>query len=168
MRSADSAPTAVPAARLSPHEARAWRAMLEASTLVVASIERDLNDYGFTLGDFRVLMFLSRSDDGAMRMSALAELLHLSPSGLTRRLDGLVRAGYVVRQGLRSDRRVMMAVLTDEGRAALARVAPAHVASVRRRVFDHLSDVEIDVLERVCSRLVAFEESDQLAGSVVA
>ena len=84
-----------------------------------------------------------------MRMCDLAEHLQLSPSGLTRRLDGLVKSGAVVRQGSESDRRVMMAVLTDGGFATLERVAPHHVASVRRRIFDQLDADQVAALESI-------------------
>ncbi len=66
-------------------------------------------------------MFLSEADGRAMRMCDLAARLQLSPSGLTRRLDGLVRAGVVERRPSETDRRVMLAVLTAEGAAVLAR-----------------------------------------------
>ena len=79
----------------------------------------------------------------------LAEHLQLSPSGLTRRLDGLVKSGAVVRQGSESDRRVMMAVLTDVGFATLERAAPFHVASVRRRIFDKLDAGQVAALESI-------------------
>ena len=50
-----------------------------------------------------------------MRMCDLAQALRLSPSGLTRRLDGLVRHGLVERRSSPTDRRVMHAHLTDAG-----------------------------------------------------
>ena len=55
------------------------------------ALEADLAPHGLTLGDYQVLVYLSEADDHAMRMCDLAARLQLSPSGLTRRLDGLVR-----------------------------------------------------------------------------
>ena len=81
-----------------------------------------------------------------MRMCDLADLLQLSPSGLTRRLDGLVTSGFVTREASTDDRRVMLATLTPSGFAALEASAPDHVESVRRHIFDHLDNDQVDAL----------------------
>jgi DNA-binding MarR family transcriptional regulator len=72
-------------------------------------------------------------------MTDLAMALRLSPSGITRRIDGLVRAGLVERQQCPSDRRGSNAVLTDEGMRRLRVAAPAHVRGVRAHFIDQLS-----------------------------
>ena len=71
-------------------------------------------------------------------MCDLAGKLQLSPSGLTRRLDGLVKAGWVERTPSETDRRVMLAVLTPAGFDKLVEAAPVHVESVRRHMIDLL------------------------------
>ena len=81
-----------------------------------------------------------------MRMSELAERLLLSPSGLTRRLDGLVSAGLVERQRCPTDRRGAFAVLTPAGRKRLEQAAPDHVDQVRRHFVSRLSRKQLDVL----------------------
>ena len=84
-----------------------------------------------------------------MRMCDLATVLQLSPSGLTRRLDGLVTAGLVERVANASDRRVMFAALTPKGRAKLGEAAPDHVASVRNRFFKGLRRDQIQELGNI-------------------
>jgi DNA-binding MarR family transcriptional regulator len=76
-------------------------------------------------------------------MCDLAVQLHLSPSGLTRRLDGLVRQGLVTREPSEQDRRVTLAVLTDAGFAKLQAAAPVHVDGVRRHLIGNLSRTQI-------------------------
>ena len=76
----------------------AWRAYAETVVDLNAALEADLAPHGLTLGDYQVLVHLSEADDHAMRMCDLAAPLQLSPSGLTRRLDGLVRMGVVERR----------------------------------------------------------------------
>jgi DNA-binding MarR family transcriptional regulator len=131
---------------LEPHEMVAWRTFIETVGDLTAALDADLRSTGLTIGDYQVLVKLSEAPERQMRMCDLAEVLQLSPSGLTRRLDGLVRVGWVARQGSTQDRRVMMAVLTDSGFAKLAAAAPVHVASVRRRIFDHLSPEQVHAL----------------------
>jgi DNA-binding MarR family transcriptional regulator len=100
-------------------EMAAWRSYIETFADLNAAIERDLADHDLSLGDYQVLVYLSEADERAMRMCDLADRLQLSPSGLTRRLDGLVEAGFVTREPSTTDRRVMMARLTDACRSGV-------------------------------------------------
>ena len=134
---------------LSPREREAWRNYIETFGDLTNALEHDLAEHDITLGDYQVLVYLSEADDVSMRMCDLADMLQLSPSGLTRRLDGLVKAGLVIREGSTADRRVMMAKLTPSGTAMLERVAPYHVDSVRRHIFDHLDDVQVDAMASI-------------------
>jgi len=131
---------------LSPSEMRAWRNFIEAVNTMTPALERDLVPFGLTMGDYEVLVRLSEADDQRMRMCDLATVLQLSPSGLTRRLDGLVSTGLVGRVASPSDRRVMFAALTDAGRTKLVEAAPDHVASVRNRFFKGLTRAQIRTL----------------------
>ncbi len=140
---------------LTPSEMSAWRAFIQVTGNLSAALERDLAVLGSTLGDYQVLVYLSEAPGDSMRMCDLADALQLSPSGLTRRLDGLVKAGLVVRNPSASDGRVMMAVLTSEGRGQLTAMAPGHVDSVRRRIFDHLDDAQVSAMESIFLAIAA-------------
>jgi DNA-binding MarR family transcriptional regulator len=134
---------------LDADEMRAWRAYAETVVELTAALEADLGPHNVTLGDYQVLVFLSEAEGREMRMCDLAARLQLSPSGLTRRLDGLVRAGLVARRPSESDRRVMLAVLTASGMTTLERAAPTHAASVRTRIFDRIDRRDVAALERI-------------------
>lgn len=133
----------------------AWRSFIETVFDLSNALEHDLAEHGMTLGDYQVLVYLSEAPDNAVRMSTLADMLQLSPSGLTRRLDGLVAGGQVERQRCPNDGRANNAVLTADGRRLLETVAPHHVASVRRRVFDHLDGTQVAALESIFTDLRA-------------
>jgi DNA-binding MarR family transcriptional regulator len=130
-------------------EMAAWRSYAETVVDLNAALEADLAPHGLTLGDYQVLVHLSEADDHEMRMCDLASRLQLSPSGLTRRLDGLVRMGVVERRPSDLDRRVMLAVLTDHGWSYLEKVAPDHVESVRRHIIDLLSPADMEAMARI-------------------
>lgn len=138
---------------LTATEMRAWRNFIESVSTLTAALEHDLSPYGLTNGDYEVLVRLSEAEDQRLRMCDLAAELHLSPSGLTRRLDGLVKSGYVERVASADDRRVMFAALTDDGRDKLDAAAPDHVASVRNHFFKDLSRDQIrdlgDIFEKM-------------------
>jgi len=140
---------------LNEREMAAWRAYIETNGDLSAALERDLAELGVTLGDYQVLVYLAEADDDSMRMCDLADVLQLSPSGLTRRLDGLVTSRHVTRRPSTNDGRVMMAVLTDAGRDLLERTAPHHVASVRRRIFDHLTVEQVDAMAAIFTAISA-------------
>ena len=124
-------------------EMAAWRSYAETVVDLNAALEADLAPHGLTLGDYQVLVHLSEADDHEMRMCDLASRLQLSPSGLTRRLDGLVSTGLVERVANPADRRVMFAALTEKGFDKLTEAAPDHVASVRNRFLKGLTRDQI-------------------------
>jgi DNA-binding MarR family transcriptional regulator len=140
---------------LTAREMTAWRTYIETYGDLITAIERDLAAHDLTLGDYQVFVYLSEAPKRSMRMCDLAELLQLSPSGLTRRLDGLVKAGLVTREASTDDRRVMLAGLTPSGLAALESAAPDHVESVRRHIFDHLDDDQVDALASIFQAIKA-------------
>jgi DNA-binding MarR family transcriptional regulator len=156
-----SSPTARTADWLTRDEMLAWRSYVETNADLMAALERDLAPTGLNLGDYQVLVFLSESPERSLRMCDLAERLQLSPSGLTRRLDGLVRASLVERRRSASDRRVMLAALTSKGLRVLEDSAPVHVTSVRKRMIDLLDADELRVVAGVFQKIRARLEDDR-------
>jgi DNA-binding MarR family transcriptional regulator len=158
-----SSPTgtdSAPVEWLSAAEMLAWRSYVETNADLMAALERDLAPTGLNLGDYQVLVFLAESPERSLRMCDLAARLQLSPSGLTRRLDGLVRANLVERRGSASDRRVMLAAVTPKGVRALEQSAPVHVASVRERMIDLLDEDELRVIAEVFRKIRSRLEQD--------
>ena len=147
---------------LSASEMRAWRNFIESVSTMTAALESDLVPFGLTMGDYEVLVRLSETGDHRLRMCDLATALQLSPSGLTRRLDGLVSSGLVERVASPKDRRVMFAALTLAGLAKLVEAAPDHVASERNRFFKDLTKEQVralgDIFETVKANLTACPE----------
>jgi DNA-binding MarR family transcriptional regulator len=146
---------------LSRDEMRAWIGFVETQGDLMTALESDLAPTGLTLGDYQVFVYLSAAEDDSMKMCDLAEILQLSPSGLTRRLDGLVRAGWVERRPSELDRRVMHAVLTDAGRAQLEAAAPIHVASVRARIIDRLDRDDLLAFARAFRKIRAALDAER-------
>lgn len=125
----------------------AWRALLTAHRRLLQRLDSELQAaQDLSVADYAVLVELSEAESGRMRMSELADHLGLSPSGLTRRLDSMVRAGLVERSSCPTDRRGTFAVLTSVGRSRLAQAAPDHVAQVRQHFVDRLSRPQLRAL----------------------
>ncbi|HTZ08777.1 MAG TPA: MarR family transcriptional regulator [Acidimicrobiales bacterium] len=137
-------------------EMHAWRSLLRAHSRLMGRLDAELQAaQGMSVTDYGVLVSLSEAEGGRLRMSELAGQLLLSPSGLTRRLDGLVSAGLVERHRCPTDRRGAYAVLTPSGRSRLQSAAPDHVEQVRRHFVDRLSRRQLaalaDALDKVCT-----------------
>ena len=128
---------------LTDAEMRAWRGFIERSADLINIITKDLEPYGLDGGDYQLLAMLSEAPGHKMKMCDLAQTLGLSRSGLTRRMDGVLKAKYVLRVGDQEDRRAVFAQITEKGLALIKKVAPHHVASVRRHMIDLLSPAEI-------------------------
>lgn len=143
---------------LSDHEQELWRQLLSVESLLRERLDAELREaHGLSLGDYAVLVHLAESPACGLRMSDLAGRLLLSRSGLTRRLDGLVKAGLVERRACPADGRGAMASLTAAGAARLEEAAPTHVAGVRRYLIDPLGDLSglAAALERLEQALAA-------------
>lgn len=140
LQSPSSEQTAVPA-WLNDSEQGVWRRLLAIQCRVRERLDRELQEsHGLSLGDYDVLVHLSEAEGRSLRMSELAERLLLSRSGLTRRVDGLVRSGWVERKACPDDGRGSLAVLSDAGSELLREAAPTHVRGVRRYLIDPLGE----------------------------
>lgn len=147
--------TTTPARPLSDVEMAAWRTFIETHNDLINALESDLAAIGLTLGDYQVLVTLSEADNKAMRMCDLANVLQLTPSGATRRLDGLVKAGWVERRNSEADRRVMLAMLTPAGWDKLHTAFVPHVRSVRTHLVDLLDPSELQALAAIFAKVRA-------------
>ena len=128
---------------LTPAEMLAWRGFITTSTDLVNLIAKDLAPYGLDGGDYQLLAMLSEAPDQKLKMCDLAERLRLSRSGLTRRIDGVLKAKYVSQVRDNQDGRVVFAHLTKKGFDLIKKVAPHHLESVRSRMINLLSPAEI-------------------------
>ena len=124
-------------------EMKAWRGFVSTSSDLLNLIARDLEPFGIDGGDYQLLAMLSEAPDQKLKMCDLAERLRLSRSGLTRRMDGVLKAKYVAQVRDNQDGRVVFAHLTKKGFDFIKKVAPHHLESVRRRMIDLLSVAEL-------------------------
>jgi DNA-binding MarR family transcriptional regulator len=95
-------------------------------------------DDGLTIAQVRALFALDKNE--AATAGEIAETARLSPASVTAMLDDLERDGIVTRVRSDTDRRRVLVLLTDEGRAVLKK---------RRRLWLKRWDVAMaDVPER--------------------
>jgi DNA-binding MarR family transcriptional regulator len=135
-------------------ELTAWVGLLRAHASTTRRFNAELvAEHGLTLNDYEVLLHLSRADGQRLRRVDLAERILLTPSGITRLLEGLERAGYVERAACESDARVTYAQLTDAGEGKLHEAAETHVAGIRDFFRGRFSKDELQALGGLLERL---------------
>jgi DNA-binding MarR family transcriptional regulator len=137
-------------------EVQAWAQLLRAQSALTRRFNAELlATHGLTLNSYEVLLHLAHAPGRRLRRVDLAESILLTPSGITRLLDGLERAGYVARAASEQDARVTYAVLTDDGYEKLRSAAPTHVGSIRALFGELFSEEELELLAELLGRLPA-------------
>jgi DNA-binding MarR family transcriptional regulator len=132
----------------------AWVGLLRAHASAVRRFNGDLiSEHGLTLNDYEVLLHLAHAPDRRLRRVDLAKSVLLTPSGITRLLEGLELAGYVERASCASDARVTYALLTDEGYDKLREASLTHVEGIRSHFAERFSPEELGTLAALLSRL---------------
>src|SRR5918992_5815598 len=111
-----------------------------------------LDDHGLTLSDYGVLLQLAWAPDRRLRRVDLADRILLTASGVTRLLDGLERSGFVERAACDTDRRVVYAVLTEEGLAKLREAAATHVEQIETLFGQRFEASELEALVTLLGR----------------
>jgi DNA-binding MarR family transcriptional regulator len=140
---------------LDADEQKAWRAWLYSSQLLQERLNAELlHDTGISHPYYEILVQLSETPGRMLRMSELADRCLSSRSRLSHAVSRLEERGWIRRQVCEEDARGQLAVLTDEGFAALEAAAPVHVESVRRHLFDQLSPPQVAALRDIGETLL--------------
>ena len=131
---------------LDPDQRDAWYGLLRTHADLVRALDRELQEAcGISFGDYDVLVTLANGPAEGMRMGQLAEAIVLSPSGVTRVVARLERAGLVERRA--ENQRIVRAALTAQGRDRLEAAAPIHLDGIRRRFLVPLGDGAADLAD---------------------
>ena len=142
---------------LDENEARAWRGYLRMNGLLSAELARQLvADSGLSAADYDVLVPLSETPGHRLRMRELGAQLLWEKSRLSHHITRMQGRGLVRREDCASDARGAFVVITEQGLTAITEAAPAHVANVRRVLFDHLSPEEVRMLGNVTHRIADY------------
>ncbi|GAA4593136.1 hypothetical protein GCM10023107_25810 [Actinoplanes octamycinicus] len=140
-------PASGPPVPLSPAEEAVMRALGRFLLVMPRALDADLmREQRMSASEYSVLRHLSETPDQRMRMSELAAACDMSLSGMTRLAAKLESLGYLKRIRCEEDARGANAVLTERGLERLREAWPTHLASVRRHIFDHLGELDLDRL----------------------
>jgi DNA-binding MarR family transcriptional regulator len=129
----------------------AWRAFIHANALLLRRMDEELQaTHGLSLAEYDALVQLVSAPERRLRMSALAERVLLSRSGITRLVDRLEAAGMVARTACVTDARGAEAALTPLGVERLRVASRTHLEGVQRYFLAAMSDDDRGAVERAC------------------
>lgn len=117
--------------------------------------------HGLTMTAYEALYVLSRAEDRRLKRVDLAERLVLTPSGVTRLLEGLEAEGLVERVSCETDLRVSYAGLTDAGAAKLEQASCGHTGSIRTLFEERFDAAEIEQLAELLGKLPGALDEDE-------
>ena len=135
-------------------EAQAWGGYVSTHGRLSKRLEENLRRVsGLSHAEYEVLLRLFRSDEGRMRIQAIAEQSVLTHSGTSRLIDRLEGAGLVEREEAEEDKRGFYVVLTAAGREHFMQAAQQHTAYVRELFLRHFTEDELKQLASFWARL---------------
>ena len=127
---------------------------MDGSQRLTDYLSRDLQtNHDMSLAEYRILVLLSESADGSLRMSDLADGVLSSRSRLTHQIRRMEVQGMVERSNCVDDGRGVLANLTEEGRRRLREAAPTHVESVRRNFVELADAAQLAALAEVFEKV---------------
>ncbi|GMA14704.1 MarR family transcriptional regulator [Deinococcus metallilatus] len=135
-------------------------AVQRASHALQTALEAFFARHDLTPSAFDVLATLRRSSPPeGLTLGELAQRMAITPPAVTKRVDGLERRGWVVRQADAGDRRTVRAALTPRGREAVDHLLADHVAHEEALLRD-LTPGERATLRALLGRLPAQPEQE--------
>lgn len=119
------------------------------------------DQHGLSMSAYEALYVLSRADGRRLKRVDLADRLVLTPSGVTRLLEGLEAAGLIEKVACETDLRVSYAQLTDDGVEKLEQASCGHTGSIRTLFEEHFDAEEIEQLAALLGKLPGALDEDQ-------
>ncbi|HEV8295939.1 MAG TPA: MarR family transcriptional regulator [Acidimicrobiales bacterium] len=88
-----------------------------AHQVVLAQIDRAVKPFRLTFSRYEALVLLAFTRNGSLPLGKMAERLMVHSTSVTNTIDRLERDGYVRRVAHPRDRRLILAEITEDGRA---------------------------------------------------
>ncbi|GAB4511172.1 MAG: helix-turn-helix domain-containing protein [Roseibium sp.] len=133
----------------------AWARMQRTSGAVLSRVEARLGAQGFPpLAWYDVLLELRRSQAKALRPVEIEKRILLAQYNVSRLIDRLVAAGYVVKRKSPEDGRGVVICLLPEGEALLEAMWPKYREAVETEFAGHLQEGDAETLWRILGKLL--------------
>ena len=140
---------------LSPAQQRDWRAFVDGSVRLLDVLDQSLKaGHGLSMAEYEILVRLSEAPERKLRMAQLAAEASQSRSRLSHTCARLESKGLVRRETCPSDKRGVLAHLTELGFQALEKAASDHVTTVRDFFVDVVDPSDLEAIGRAFSAII--------------
>jgi DNA-binding MarR family transcriptional regulator len=124
--------------------------IMRAQQIILASVDEAVKEFGLTFARYEALVLLSFTQNGSLPLGKMGERLMIHPASVTNIIDRLDAQGLVKRVPHPTDRRAILAEITEEGRRVVKEATDAVVeVSVG---FTGLTDAETKTLIRLLAK----------------
>ena len=124
--------------------------MLRVHSTVFRDLDRRLQaEHGFGVDAYGVMITLVTTPSRQLPIGTLGEQRNLSPSGISRSVDRLTKAGLVERTTNPADARSLLVGLTPDGLKRLREAQVTHHEVVRERLLSHFDQRDLGRLGRL-------------------
>ena len=124
--------------------------LMEIRQLLVTRIDALLRPHGLSFASYEILMHLRLSTEPGIPVSVVGNALQVHPTSISNCLGQLIPVGFVTTRRPPNDRRVVLCVITRDGRAKVDRVTTLLNADIFERL--GLSDEQFGDLFGVLRR----------------
>ncbi|MFJ8896095.1 MarR family winged helix-turn-helix transcriptional regulator [Leifsonia sp. NPDC102414] len=117
-------------------------------------------DHGISISELEVLMALVRAPGRRLRVRELVDVTGWEKSRVSHQVTRMAARGFVERQECAEDRRASYIHLTGDGRRVVVRALPEHTATIRRVLFDALTDAQQAEFLQISRKMIAANEAE--------
>ena len=134
-----------------PGQMSAITSIMRAQQILIAKVDDALKPFDLTFARYEALVLLYFSRHGELPMGKMGDRLMLHPTSVTNIIDRLEQQDLVRRIPHPTDRRTVLAQITEDGRQVVEKATEA-VSSIRFGV-DGLTVAELDQLTALLRKL---------------
>jgi len=151
---------------LTTEQLSAWKKLIKVVELLPGLLDSQLQrDADLSHFEYYTMAMLSEAPELTLRMTSLASRTNSTLARLSHVVSRLENKGFVRRKPCPEDRRATNAVLTAKGWAKVVATAPGHVATVRQKAIDPLTNTDVADLDRVMGRILGALEPSRVKRS---
>ena len=130
-----------------------WQRIRAGTAVVQRRLDDAVEAEGVPAQWFAVLHMLLAAPEQGLPMTVLARDLTMTSGGFTKLVDRMAKDGLVDRRGHASDRRVVHAALTEQGRLAAQHAERVYLDALRAALLEHVERAELAGAGRTLAEL---------------
>ena len=141
---------------LDDSQQRDWRSFIEGAIRLIDHLDQGLRaSHAVSLAEYEILVRLSEAPQQRMRMAELAAVSYYSRSRLSHSISRLQARALVARGEASDDKRGVVALLTEQGMAAITAAAPDNLKLVRDVFIDAIDPADLQAIGRAMRAMIA-------------